>query len=466
MFLHLNQLKFLSSETKEIFEKCSSYFDKGERYILDSNKYINNSFIDDSPFEKNVFEKVIYDIAVESYKLQYQRDFTDKHKVIFWFKTENNCCRGLHYDDILANSEDEKSLMNSILYLNTTEWPTFYTKVNNKMKDEEIKEFSITSAKENNVITFDVKNMLHGAVDFDNDKLRGRKLLVIQVFNTGPVIKLNSPVFHYLQLFQYFDNTPELREHLKRICLNDVNSKLIVLESDKVIKKNVDLATDQQLITDNKLNNNMILKVLENAGDYDQLTVKLTKQQNDKITTIDNSEINLGEDKYRQRFRIPNYLCDVVCKWLIREAEKTAEVKGGWDTKRHENYPTTDIEISEIKTVFPFIFESLFSDLKEKIEKSYCINIHTFNVEDCFIVKYDMDNQKSLDMHNDGCNSNMTASILLSDEFEGGGIYYEDGCTIYPEKGDLLIHNKTHKHAVLELTKGQRYIIVFFIKVN
>ena len=41
MYLHINQLKFLSSETKEIFEKCSSYFDKGERYILDSSKYIN-----------------------------------------------------------------------------------------------------------------------------------------------------------------------------------------------------------------------------------------------------------------------------------------------------------------------------------------------------------------------------------------------------------------------------------------
>ena len=114
----------------------------------------------------------------------------------------------------------------------------------------------------------------------------------MDLYNLG-IGWLNSPVFHYLQLFQYFDNTPELREHLKRICLNDVNSKLIELESDNIIKKNVDLATDQQLITDNKLNNNMIIKVLENAGDYDQITVKLTKEQNTKIAPIDDSEINL-----------------------------------------------------------------------------------------------------------------------------------------------------------------------------
>ena len=109
---------------------------------------------------------------------------------------------------------------------------------------------------------------------------------------------------------------------------------------------------------------------------------------------------------------------------------------------------------------------SVIPEIKNQVEKHYSIIINELDIRDAFVVKYDMENQRNLDMHFDGCNSNFTASILLNDDFKGCGIYYKDGCTVHPEIGDLIIHNKTHEHSVLELLEGTRYIIVLFIKIN
>jgi predicted 2-oxoglutarate/Fe(II)-dependent dioxygenase YbiX len=92
-------------------------------------------------------------------------------------------------------------------------------------------------------------------------------------------------------------------------------------------------------------------------------------------------------------------------------------------------------------------------------------------IYDSFIVKYDADNidkgqnQTSLKVHFD--NSHFTCSILLNNpsEFEGGGVKYDiDGLVYYSNKGDMILHSGYAKHCGLEITKGKRYVLIFFLK--
>ena len=90
----------------------------------------------------------------------------------------------------------------------------------------------------------------------------------------------------------------------------------------------------------------------------------------------------------------------------------------------------------------------------------------TINIQDLFVVKYKDNDQNHLDMHHDG--SFLSFNILLSDtqEFEGGGTYFDDGLTGHLEQGDILIHSSRIKHAGLPITKGTRYLLVGFLNIN
>jgi hypothetical protein len=155
-----------------------------------------------------------------------------------------------------------------------------------------------------------------------------------------------------------------------------------------------------------------------------------------------------------------------VCEWIIFESEEYAKKNGGWMTRRHENYPTTDIPIEKIKNIFNFVLFS-FSDIFNKIKKSYCFTEEvSFNIKDLFVVKYNEEIQNKLDLHHDG--SFLSINILLSDpkDFEGGGTYFNDGLTVFLEQGDLLVHSGKVKHSGLPVTKGTRYIMVAFVVID
>ena len=169
-----------------------------------------------------------------------------------------------------------------------------------------------------------------------------------------------------------------------------------------------------------------------------------------------------------QRFVESLFFNNLICDWIVIESEKYASLNGGWLTTRHKTYPTTDIEIENIPTIFSFLFTSVFKEVKQKIETLYSINIAKFNVFDLFIVKYDMNGQTDLGMHKDGADneSNFTFSILLNDDFGGCGLRYEDGGIVNPKKGDMMIHTKNHAHMVESLEKGTRYVLVGFLEIS
>jgi hypothetical protein len=341
--------------------------------------------------------------------------------------------------------------------------------------------------KKNKQITFD-GTKYHGVVDIfnkindDTDTEFERYMLAINLWNRKP---LN---------IDYYENTSNA-EFSKE-------DKIVTIESNNVIKelvleKNVlDFGFYEKMLYDKKnftipqeiselVKNQMDINNYNNESSNFKITYKkcddsLTEKNSNfsnmvksinVINTIDNSnnKIDIQDvfyNRFIQRFSYNKLFSKNVCEWLIFESEQYAKNNGGWTTRRHESYPTTDIPLEKIKSIFNFVLFS-FSDIFNKIKKSYCFTEEvSFNIKDLFIVKYDEQMQNKLDLHHDG--SFLSINILLSDtkDFEGGGTYFNDGLTVFLEQGDVLVHSGKVKHSGLPVTKGTRYIMVAFVTIE
>ena len=209
---------------------------------------------------------------------------------------------------------------------------------------------------------------------------------------------------------------------------------------------------NKQLIDSMPTQDNTVAPVQENK---EQVPIQLNNKK----------EIDISISKFIQRFIVKKYYQPEICNWIINESEIYATNNGGWLTTRHDNYPTTDLPIDKIPTIFSFILTTFAKNI-DIIKKSYCITNSTiFNIEDIFIIKYDINSQNELELHSD--QSSITINMLLSNtsDFEGGGTYFEDGITTYLEQGDMIIHNGHVKHSGLKITNGKRYVLVAFIKL-
>jgi hypothetical protein len=186
----------------------------------------------------------------------------------------------------------------------------------------------------------------------------------------------------------------------------------------------------------------------------------------DDINEIMNDNIKLKYNRFLQRFCYNKIYTPDICNFIINECEKYAVNNGGWTLKRHDNYPTTDLPVDKIQSIFGLVLETM-NTVCNKVKKSYGLNESiTIDVKDLFVVKYKDNAQNYLELHSDG--SFLSFNILLSDknDFEGGGTYFDDGLTAHLEQGDILIHSSRIKHAGLPITKGTRYLLVGFLNIN
>jgi hypothetical protein len=186
----------------------------------------------------------------------------------------------------------------------------------------------------------------------------------------------------------------------------------------------------------------------------------------DDINEIMDEKRNLKYNRFLQRFHYEKVYTPDICRYLINESEKYAANNGGWTTKRHNNYPTTDLPVEKIPFIFGLVLETLHT-IVIKVKKSYGLRDNmVINIHDLFVVKYKDSEQNYLDMHLDG--SFLSFNILLSNtaDFEGGGTYFDDGLISHLEQGDILIHSSKIKHAGLPITKGTRYLLVGFLNLD
>lgn len=211
------------------------------------------------------------------------------------------------------------------------------------------------------------------------------------------------------------------------------------------------------------LNKETLEKIVEKFG-YADISASMLEERKSLTKRCRTMTI---DDPLNTTVKYEKFLSDELCRWIIHEAEIYAIENKGWTTKRHNNYPTTDLPARVIPGLGAPLMNLTIANIFPLIAKQYGFNPYYLNVADIFIVKYDVEGQDHLEFHRDG--SIISFNISLNDEFEGGGTIInhigDTTSTLYRNsRGDLFIHSGKLLHSGNRITSGIRYIMVGFIE--
>ena len=433
---------------------------------------------------ENVIEKTVYDIA--SFHLKNLNMDIDNKYIEFWFKSatfdKTTMCHidCDEYDKSINNNPNYNTpLLSCVTYLNDNcHAPTLLMDIDEddyKYKSFENKKLIFSFPKKYKQITFDGGKYFHGITYLNSEDQSDRDLLVINFWDVKP---LNVPYFDYSTFFfkytmkyKYVDDLFSYRKYndnLVNIIDNNENIVTISLHDKNIL--NTELFESILFNT----NGNMILfenfkKIFQENNDndtfvFENIQGQITSKKNDCDCKSDGKVIDVKNiSKFNQRFIHEKHFTKDICKWIINECDEYA-LENGWTTNRHNLYPTTDIPVEKIQSIFKFIITSFSETIIHKLKKNYQIDdTIKISISDLFVVKYEYDQQSYLELHAD--TSCISVNILLSDvsEFKGGGTFFEDNLTISLNQGDMLIHSSKTKHSGLQITSGKRYVLIFFI---
>ena len=147
-----------------------------------------------------------------------------------------------------------------------------------------------------------------------------------------------------------------------------------------------------------------------------------------------------------------------------------------WSDNRHDIAPTYDVLLKDVDEQ---IYEQYIEVHREYIHSmaKYCLSFIPGAVvrdkyrEETFIAKYTPDKQTHLMLHHDGDSVSYTINTLLSDNFTGGGTYFEgdrkfNGFLVKPKVGETLMHpgNRKYRHGSRPVTAGERLLLISFIQ--
>ena len=152
-----------------------------------------------------------------------------------------------------------------------------------------------------------------------------------------------------------------------------------------------------------------------------------------------------------------DFLTEEKCQEMIQLAEDES-----FHSHYADNVPSQDLRLKEIGLWNEL--ERHWNSVVYEIAYKHWEPCHIYGLRDAFIIKYTMDGQKSLRLHNDA--SLVTGSIKLNDDYTGGvlsfprqGITNEDipigKCILFP--GQV-----THAHTSTELLSGTKYSLTIW----
>ena len=449
-----------------------------ENMINIINKNVNNStkLLDLSKKYYNLLEKFVYDTALFHFNKLNINIEKDECYIEFWCKNyfQTNT---LHVDCDEYKKKQlnyEYPILSCVTYFNDNNCPTVITDVELEIYKyktfENCSEIFFSMPKSNNQITFDGK-YYHGSVML-SDNLETKVERCIIAINLWSKKPQNIDYYFENEVSNVHDKSLkmyEITESINEVNVIKVDNKIINYEFYEDILynryENV-FYRFNDLINGNSSYYKFVLdKNIEANKLQDQLKNKYGNIIDD-INEIMREDNNIKYNRFLQRFHYEKVYTSDICRYIINESEKYAVANGGWTTKRHDNYPTTDLPVEKILSIFGLVLETLYTIVK-KVKKSYGLQDDmVINIRDLFIVKYKDSEQNYLDMHHDG--SFLSFNILLSNtsDFEGGGTYFDDGLTAHLEQGDILIHSGRIKHAGLPITKGTRYLLVGFLNLD
>lgn len=419
----------------------------------------------------------------------------DEIIVEYWFKynLDDKMSYQYHIDtNIDIDNNKISPIFTSVIYLNDSTIPTL-------IMNEESQSLDLCFPEYLKSITFDGKK-IHGTYKELYKNTTDRIIIGINVYNKE--IKY-LPYLDIVQMYQwcYILNRTNPKEIVKDIDLIikkkdensiiklEINSSNLQYENfiESLVKNKVNTSAYKKYkyrilseIT-NYVNNNsrdfnikintdisqwVLYDTIKYNDDYDSDESSDNNIKNDSISELN---INFYDVKYKNVFLEKNILCRDSCEWLIDEANmQVKELYGEWKNDRHIRYPTYDIAIDKLKLpVMNFILNLFMKKIGNLIFNRFNIsNNYRLNISDAFIVKYEENKQRSLEFHTD--ESCISVVLLLSNEnsFTGGGTQFENGLSVFPNQGDILIFGSKYRHSGLEIKSGVRMILTFFVDIK
>lgn len=181
------------------------------------------------------------------------------------------------------------------------------------------------------------------------------------------------------------------------------------------------------------------------------------------ITKLKNTNLRPHKAYLRKKI-FPKKLCID----MIKEAEIKAE-RLGWQTARHSDYPTTDLELTLgwkcIDRILPIVYYDIIPYYTKIFKWKGQFIDRLIQIKELFIVKYD-EWQNSLKEHKDG--NLLSFVVKLNDDFVGGGTRFKNNSMNdygKMEIGDCLLFCGLEKHSGIPVTSGTRYILTGFLDI-
>ena len=426
----------------------------------------------------DILEKFVFDTAVFhlNHHTEDSSNNINDYFIEFWIKN-TPLLNNIHIDC----DEDEKEMNKNIVYptksiityLNDHLYPTLFTNIDAEQykyksfeKENNIK---VVFPKQNTQVSFD-GSKYHGEIKLneisDADDEKERLVLAINIWKHKP-----PNIDFYESSLDVSSETYNKTTSLINIL---VNHDKHMIHADKqfseklfdnlLFKNDLSICLLFKDEIQEALTKNMYCIDIQDNSIYNENQIQLLNERIAKdIENISSDTVQLN-NRFLQRFVYEKFFSREICEWIIFEANEFGD-KYGWNVFRHQYHPTVDMPLQAINRVFKFCAFA-FSNLFKKIFKSFCIpEKYTADIQDMFIVKYEVDTQKSLNTHQDG--THLSFNIMLSDinDYEGGGTYFDDGLTYYLNRGDVLVHSGYINHGSRDITKGERYVLVVFFNI-
>ena len=212
-------------------------------------------------------------------------------------------------------------------------------------------------------------------------------------------------------------------------------------------------------------NNKSLLK--KNISIYEYINDDWDNKYLSKELVMCNYCYNLITDKHIFGLYTMPLFSKVFCNELLKDLKKF----DGFTNDRHIYYKTNDILLSDYNKKLFKIYDSILRNIMlQFIHKIYTqeLNEKLFYHE-TFIVRYRPENQSHLNPHHDTSVFSCITNLSPHSDYEGGGTYFvNQNYFLKPNQGHVTVHPGalTHRHGVRPVTKGERYVIVSFCRMN
>ena len=195
-----------------------------------------------------------------------------------------------------------------------------------------------------------------------------------------------------------------------------------------------------------------------NGGDeakqkLNQLYTNLSFSSSPIVFTITHKYDKLNDDMILIDFLTPS-----MCDSLIELSER----HGGYKSLSYDKVKGQEIRLKELG-----LFDSIAQHWEDNIAPiidEYWLNCPYYGMRDAFIIKYDMNGQRTLPLHSDA--SLVTGSIKLNDEYTGGELYFPrqnfSNKDIPVGKCILFPSQVSHPHRVDELLSGTKWSLTIW----